>query len=125
MASRTSSGKHNEKVQLYAFDVLAMDGDNLRALPLSMRKANLERLLALRSRAPDVGDVDLGLHRDRVHGFAITSMTFNPGTCLGTVTLSGGEVYVYSSSNSGNTITFTYYTNDNVLAVFNIVLQRE
>jgi hypothetical protein len=57
--------------------------------------------------------------------FAITSMTFNPGTCLGTVTLSDGEVYVYSSSNSGNTITFTYYTNDNVLAVFNIVLQRE
>ena len=61
-------GKHNEKVQLYAFDVLAMDGDNLRALPLSMRKANLERLLALRSRALDVGDDDLGLHRDRVHG---------------------------------------------------------
>jgi bifunctional non-homologous end joining protein LigD len=42
------SGKHNDEVQLLAFDVLAMDGDNLRDLPLSMRKANLARLLARR-----------------------------------------------------------------------------
>src|SRR5215469_10727194 len=35
------SGKHNEEVQLCAFDMLAMDGDDLRRLPLSMRKANL------------------------------------------------------------------------------------
>ena len=42
------SGKHNEEVQLCAFDVLAMDGDDLRHLPLSMRKANLVRLLARR-----------------------------------------------------------------------------
>jgi ATP-dependent DNA ligase len=42
------SGKHNDEVQLCAFDVLAMDGDDLRRLPLSMRKANLERLLARR-----------------------------------------------------------------------------
>lgn len=39
------SGKHNTEVQLCAFDVLAVGGDDLRALPLSMRKANLERLL--------------------------------------------------------------------------------
>jgi bifunctional non-homologous end joining protein LigD len=39
------SGRHGEKVQLYAFDVLAMDGDDLRELPLSVRKANLARLL--------------------------------------------------------------------------------
>ena len=42
------SGKHNEEVQLCAFDLLAMDGDDLRDLPLSMRKANLTRLLARR-----------------------------------------------------------------------------
>jgi bifunctional non-homologous end joining protein LigD len=42
------SGKHNEEVQLCAFDLLAMDGDDLRDLPLSMRKANLARLLARR-----------------------------------------------------------------------------
>jgi len=35
------SGRHNEEVQLCAFDVLAMDGDDLRDLPLSMRKTNL------------------------------------------------------------------------------------
>jgi len=35
-------------VQLFAFDVLAMDGNDLRKLPLSMRKTNLERLLARR-----------------------------------------------------------------------------
>ena len=42
------SGRHNEEVQLCAFDVLAMDGGDLRKLPLSMRKANLARLLARR-----------------------------------------------------------------------------
>jgi len=41
-------GKHNDEVQLYAFDVLAMDGDDLRDLPLSTRKKKLARLLARR-----------------------------------------------------------------------------
>jgi bifunctional non-homologous end joining protein LigD len=39
------SGKHNDEVQFCAFDVLALDGEDLRNLPLSMRKTNLERLL--------------------------------------------------------------------------------
>jgi bifunctional non-homologous end joining protein LigD len=39
------SGRHNDEVQLYAFD-MALDGDDLRSLPLSLRKANLARLLA-------------------------------------------------------------------------------
>jgi ATP-dependent DNA ligase len=42
------SGKHNDEVQLCAFDILAEGGDDLRNLPLSMRKVNLERLLARR-----------------------------------------------------------------------------
>ena len=42
------SRKHDEEVQLYAFDILALDGDDLRRLPLSMRKTNLARLLARR-----------------------------------------------------------------------------
>jgi len=41
-------GKHNEEVQLYAFDILALDGDDLRRLPLSLRKTNLAQLLARR-----------------------------------------------------------------------------
>src|SRR6516165_12319060 len=44
------SGKQNDEVELIAFDILALDGDDLRKLPLSMRKANLQRLL---SRRPD------------------------------------------------------------------------
>jgi ATP-dependent DNA ligase len=37
------SRKHDEEVQLYAFDVLALDGEDLRNLPLTMRKTNLAR----------------------------------------------------------------------------------
>ena len=37
--------QHDEQAQLYAFDILALDGDDLRGLPLSMRKTNLARLL--------------------------------------------------------------------------------
>jgi len=39
------SRKYDGEVQLCAFDVLAMEGEDLRPLPLSMRKAHLERLL--------------------------------------------------------------------------------
>jgi bifunctional non-homologous end joining protein LigD len=39
------SGKHNAEVQFCAFDVLAVEGNDLRDLPLSMRKNNLERRL--------------------------------------------------------------------------------
>jgi bifunctional non-homologous end joining protein LigD len=42
------SHKHDHEVQLYAFDILAIDGDDLRPLPLSLRKTNLARLLARR-----------------------------------------------------------------------------
>ena len=42
------SGKHDDEVQLYAFDALVADGEDLRKLPLSMRKANLARLPARR-----------------------------------------------------------------------------
>jgi ATP-dependent DNA ligase len=42
------SRKHEHEVQLYAFDILALDGDDLRGLPLSLRKTNLARLLARR-----------------------------------------------------------------------------
>ena len=39
------SGKHGAEVQLCAFDVLAIGGEDVRALPLSMRKTSLDRLL--------------------------------------------------------------------------------
>src|SRR5450432_3397861 len=43
--SMLSTPVGSDEVQLYAFDVLAMDGDDLRDLPLSMRKASLAKLL--------------------------------------------------------------------------------
>ena len=42
------SRKHNEDVQFYVLDRLVTDGDDIRKLPLTLRKANLARLLARR-----------------------------------------------------------------------------
>jgi hypothetical protein len=42
------SRKHDTHVQLYASNIVAFEGDDLRRLPLSMRKASLNRLLARR-----------------------------------------------------------------------------
>ena len=47
------SQKKNAQVQLCAFDVLAVDGDDLRNLPLSMRKTNLGRLARASGIRPD------------------------------------------------------------------------
>src|SRR6202012_784655 len=44
----------------YAFDMLAGDGDDLRQLPLSMRKANLQRLLARRPEGIFVAPFEIG-----------------------------------------------------------------
>jgi hypothetical protein len=38
----------DDEVQLFAFDIMALDGEDLRQLPLSLRKTNLARLLARR-----------------------------------------------------------------------------
>ena len=42
------SRRHDAEVEFYAFDMLVSDGEDLRKLPLSMRKTNLSRLLARR-----------------------------------------------------------------------------
>jgi hypothetical protein len=58
------SGRHNDEVQLCAFDILAMGGDDLRHLPLSMRKANFFRLLARRPEGiflSEFGQGEIGL----------------------------------------------------------------
>jgi ATP-dependent DNA ligase len=39
------SNRHNEEAQLYAFDLVALDGDDLRETPLFERKARLGKLL--------------------------------------------------------------------------------
>jgi bifunctional non-homologous end joining protein LigD len=42
------SGKHDDEVQFCAFDILVEGEDDLRKLPLHLRKTNLERVLARR-----------------------------------------------------------------------------
>jgi ATP-dependent DNA ligase len=42
---RRELGKHSPKLQCYAFDLLELNGRDLRTLPLSERKALLEKLL--------------------------------------------------------------------------------
>jgi bifunctional non-homologous end joining protein LigD len=54
------SRQHDEEVQLYAFDILALGGDDLRKLPLHLRKNNLARLLARRPDGIFVSDFEQG-----------------------------------------------------------------
>jgi bifunctional non-homologous end joining protein LigD len=54
------SRRHDDEVQLYAFDILALEGDDLRSLPLQLRKTNLARLLARRPEGIFVSDFEQG-----------------------------------------------------------------
>jgi bifunctional non-homologous end joining protein LigD len=54
------SRRHDDEVQLYAFDILALGGDDLRSLPLHLRKTNLARLLARRPEGIFVSDFEQG-----------------------------------------------------------------
>jgi bifunctional non-homologous end joining protein LigD len=54
------SRKHDVEVQFYAFDILVSDGEDLRRLPLDMRKANLARLLARRVDGIFLSDFEQG-----------------------------------------------------------------
>jgi bifunctional non-homologous end joining protein LigD len=54
------SRHHDDEVQLYAFDILALDGEDLRKMPLSMRKSNLARLLARRPERIFVAPFEIG-----------------------------------------------------------------
>jgi len=54
------SRKHDDEVELYAFDCLVADGDDLCKLPLSLRKTNLARLLARRPDGIFVSDYEQG-----------------------------------------------------------------
>jgi len=48
------------EVEFYAFDILVSDGEDLRGLPLSMRKASLSRLLARRVDRMFLSDFERG-----------------------------------------------------------------
>jgi bifunctional non-homologous end joining protein LigD len=55
-----ASRKHDKRAQLYAFDTIASDGEDLRPLPLSLRKRNLARLLRRRVDGIFVAEYDAG-----------------------------------------------------------------
>jgi ATP-dependent DNA ligase len=57
------SRKHDHEVQLYAFDILALGGDDLRSLALHIHKQNLAQLLARRPDGITVAPFERG--RDR------------------------------------------------------------
>ena len=61
------SRKHDDEVQPCAFDILTLDGEDLRPLPLSLRKTNLARLLARRpfSCSPGTGALRQDRARER------------------------------------------------------------
>lgn len=52
--------KFDHEVQLCAFDVLALEGDDLRPLPLHLRKNNLARLLSRRIDGIQVSPFEVG-----------------------------------------------------------------
>jgi anaerobic glycerol-3-phosphate dehydrogenase len=54
------SRRHDHEVEFYAFDILVSDGEDLRKLPLSMRKASLARLLARRVDGIFLSDFEQG-----------------------------------------------------------------
>jgi ATP-dependent DNA ligase len=54
------SRRLDDEVQFYAFDMLVSDGEDLRKLPLSMRKTNLARLLARRVDGIFLSDFEQG-----------------------------------------------------------------
>ena len=54
------SRKHDDEVMFYAFDILVSDGEDLRKLPLHLRKTNLARLLARRVNGIFLADFEQG-----------------------------------------------------------------
>ena len=54
------SRRHDAEVEFYAFDILVSDGEDLRGLPMSMRKASLSRLLARRVDGIFLSDFEQG-----------------------------------------------------------------
>jgi bifunctional non-homologous end joining protein LigD len=59
------SRKHDDEVMFYAFDILVSEGEDLRQLPLHLRKTNLARLLARRINGIFLADFERGPDRSR------------------------------------------------------------
>jgi bifunctional non-homologous end joining protein LigD len=60
---RLHSRQDNDEVQFYAFNVLVCEGDDLRPLPLHLRKTNLARLLRRRASMASISRLRARRHR--------------------------------------------------------------
>jgi bifunctional non-homologous end joining protein LigD len=58
--STASPSITKDEVQFYAFDILVADGEDVRQLPLSMRKTNLSRLFERRVDGIFLSDFEQG-----------------------------------------------------------------
>jgi hypothetical protein len=56
--------------------------------------------------------------------FTAAGNVFNATTCQGIVTLANGNSFIYSSTNSGGDLRFTYYNNDTNILVGVGLLQK-
>jgi bifunctional non-homologous end joining protein LigD len=74
------SRKHDDEVMLYAFDILVSDGEDLRKLPLSMRKASLSRLLGPPRRRNFPVRFRAGRHRSRPVSTCLPDGAGGPGS---------------------------------------------
>ena len=59
-ASTALAPKHDDEVQFYAFDVLMSEGDDLRPLPLHLRKNHLAKMLRWRVDGIILNDFEQG-----------------------------------------------------------------
>lgn len=55
---------------------------------------------------------------------AAAGNVFNPTTCQGTIVNNRGERWTYTSSGSGNVVTFIYTKNDDVFAMYSFRLEK-
>ena len=98
------SRRHDNEVQLYAFDVLALGGEDLRQLPLSLRKTNLARLLRGRPDGMFVAPFEPGEIGTELFGAAcrLASRAWCPSAAIGA--MSRGARRSGSRSRTGHTL---------------------
>jgi len=98
------SRRHDNEVQLYAFDVFALGGEDLRQLSLSLRKTNLARLLRGRPDGMFVAPFEPGEIGTELFGAAcrLASRAWCPSAAIGA--MSRGARRSGSRSRTGPTL---------------------
>jgi hypothetical protein len=90
-------------VQFYAFDILVSDGEDLRRLPLNMRKASLARLLARRVDGIFLSDFEQGEIGPDLFRHACLMGLEGLAPSIATVPIAAAGATVGSRSRTGST----------------------